>query len=493
MQWKGPAIGRLLVSLAVVAAVTGVAVRVGANAATVGFAYLITILGIAVWGGLTISLISSIAATACYNYFFLPPVGTFTIQDPANWIALATFFIASLVVSRLVVNAREEAELAAARQRDVEALYSLSIDLFTATSRVGALMEATTRVLSNVGAVGGGLVLFGGSPHIQQVVAWIGQKEDEIEDLIAGVGRHQEPLEFPSRGGRDVYLPLNVGGRVGGVLVVRRSSATVRALESVAALLALAVERERFMATNAHLQALRESEALKTSILRAVSHDLTTPLTAIALQVERLREQVATTDPALRTVVLISEQSDRLRRRIENLLTMARLESGKSVPRPEPTPPSDLFHTAREHLALIGEKRRFDVEIDDDCPDVMVDPSLAVEILVNLIENADRVAPPGTPLGLIAHRHPVDGSKVRLEILDEGPGIQRATELADQFISEAEESGDSGRRGLGLEIARSLAAANHGEVTLANRPDGGAAARLDLPAAEAPIADREAV
>src|SRR5258708_3073938 len=183
MQWKGPAIGRLLVSLAVVAAVTGVAVRVGANAATVGFAYLITILGIAVWGGLTISLISSIAATACYNYFFLPPVGTFTIQDPANWIALATFFIASLVVSRLVVNAREEAELAAARQRDVEALYSLSIDLFTATSRVGALMEATTRVLSNVGAVGGGLVLFGGSPHIQRVVGWIGQEGNQSESI----------------------------------------------------------------------------------------------------------------------------------------------------------------------------------------------------------------------------------------------------------------------------------------------------------------------
>src|SRR5229473_4476211 len=150
MQWKGPAVFRLVVSLAVVASVTGVAVRVGANAATIGFAYLVTILGIAVWGGLTISLVSSIAATACYNYFFLPPIRTFTIQDPANWIALATFFIASLVVSRLVVNARQEADRAAKRQRDVEALYSLSIDLFTATSRMGALMEATMRVLVNV-------------------------------------------------------------------------------------------------------------------------------------------------------------------------------------------------------------------------------------------------------------------------------------------------------------------------------------------------------
>src|SRR5258708_20683475 len=146
------------------------------------------------------------------------------------------------------------------------------------------------------------------------------------------------------------------------------------------------------MARNARREGVGEWEALKTVTLRGVWPDLTTRRTAIALQCERLREQGATTDPGLRTVVLISEQSDRLRRRIENLLTMARLESGKSVPRPEPTPPSDLFHTAREHLALIGEKRRFDVEIDDDCPDVMVDPSLAVEILVNLSGNADRVA-----------------------------------------------------------------------------------------------------
>lgn len=474
---------RLLLASALIAALTAAGVALRANAATVGFAYLVAILFVALWGGLTTSLVSSIVATACYNFFFLPPVRTFTIQDPANWIALASFFIASLVVSRLLVDARTQTTHAEEREREVEALYALSIDLFAATSRVGAVAEATARVLRSVEATGGGLLLFAGSPYSQQTVSWSGSKEDEIEDLAAGVGRHGQTLEFPGRNGRELYVALKIGGRIAGVLVIRGSRATVRAAESVAALLAIAVERERFVAEGAHLQALRESDALKTSILRAVSHDLNTPLVAIALQADRLRERVSPDSSERSILETIAAEADRLRRRIGNLLTMARLESGKAVPRPEPTPPADLFHAARENLALIAERRPLDVEIGADCPDVFVDPVLAVEILVNLIENADRVSPPDGHIGLTAQRHPADPEKVRIEVVDDGPGIARATEPAQRFLAEAEEASDTGRRGLGLEIARSLAAANHGEVTLLNRPGGGAIARIDLPAA----------
>ncbi|MGZ7039449.1 MAG: DUF4118 domain-containing protein [Thermoanaerobaculia bacterium] len=141
---------RLLIASALIAALTAAGVAVRANAATIGFAYLVAILFVALWGGLTTSLVSSIVATACYNFFFLPPVRTFTIQDPANWIALASFFIASLVVSRLLVDARTQTTHAEEREREVEALYALSIDLFAATSRVGAVAEATARVLRSV-------------------------------------------------------------------------------------------------------------------------------------------------------------------------------------------------------------------------------------------------------------------------------------------------------------------------------------------------------
>ncbi len=486
MKW--PLVLRTAVGVLAVAALTFVARQLDANATTIGFAYLVLVLAISVWGGLAVGLFVSVVATTCFNFYFLPPLGTLTIQDPANWVALASFFLASLIASRLVVNARTQAETAEGRQRELQALYALSIDVFAATSEVGALTEATTRVLTNVGAEAGGLILFGESTQVQRVVCWLGERkeesDDEIEDLIASVGRHREPLEFPSRSGRDVYLPLSVGGRVGGVLVVRRSGAAMGTLRSVAALLALAVERDRYLAERSHLQALRESEALKTSILRAVSHDLATPLTSIALGFDHLLAVFDAGSDEARIIGALAEESDRLRRRIENLLMMARLEAGKSVPRPEPSPPSDLFHSAREHLTLIGQRRPIEVLIDDDCPDAFVDPVLAVEILVNLIENADRLSPSGATLQLVARRHPVDPARVRLEVLDRGPGIGKPSD--DPGLS------DTGRAGLGLEIARSLAAANHGEVSLANRPGGGAAARLDLPASLAPAAAGQA-
>jgi len=460
----------LIAALALIGLVTLVAVLVGANATTVGFAYLIVVLAISIFSGLTVGLVSSIAATACFNFFFLPPLHTWTIADPANWIALFSFFIASLIASRLVVQARMQAANAEARRNEIEALYALSIDLFAATNRVGALGEAATRALARVGATGGGLILFDGSTNVQRVVAWIGPREDEVEDLAAGVGRHRQPLEFPSAAGSDVYVPLVVGGNVVGVLVARGSGATPRALESVAALVALAVERERFIEESSHLQALRESDALKTSLLRAVSHDLSTPLTAIGLQIERLQRKVG--DGERDTVADLAEQTGRLRRRIENLLAMARLEAGNFVPRPEPTPAADLFRQVREHLPLVTNLR---VEVAPDAPDVLADPSLALEVLVNLVENAHRASLDGAPIELVAHRHPLDPKRVRLEVLDRGPGI-----------AERPMEGDTGRRGLGLEIARSFAAANGGDVTLANRPGGGAVARVDFPAAMLP-------
>src|SRR4051795_10905753 len=235
------------------AAVTAAGHAIHLNPSTVGFAYLIVVLLISVWGGLLIGTVSSVVATLCYNYFFFPPLYTFTIENPANWFALVAFLVASVTVNRLVVAARVQADKAEQRRTELETLYGLSIDLFTATNRVGALGEAAGRALTLLGARAGGLVLFDGSPFRQNVISWNGDKPDEIEDLIAGLGRHKEPLEFPSPLGRDVYLPLIVGGKTTGALVARGTEAAKQTLESAARLVALAVERERFIEENAHV------------------------------------------------------------------------------------------------------------------------------------------------------------------------------------------------------------------------------------------------
>ncbi|MFP5288528.1 MAG: DUF4118 domain-containing protein, partial [Thermoanaerobaculia bacterium] len=211
----------------------------GANETTAGFLLLAAVLGLATWGGWAVGAAASVAATLCLNFFFLPPTGTFAIEDPSNWVALGSFLAASALVGRLVARARQEAAGALARQRELEALYA---------------------------------------------------------------------------------------------------------------------ERERLLHEAAHLEAVRESGALKTALLRAVSHDLRTPLTSMRLEVESLQRRVA--DPeALAGLRTLSLQQERLTRRIDNLLAMARLEAGVARPHPEPTPAGSLFRAARESLALVLEGR----------------------------------------------------------------------------------------------------------------------------------------
>ena len=172
----------------------------------------------------------------------------------------------------------------------------------------------------------------------------------------------------------------------------------------------------------------------------------------------------------------------RLLRRVNNLLAMARLEAGKARPRPEPTPPADLFRAVRENLPLVFQSRPVTIRVEEDCPDANVDPSLALEILVNLIENAHRVSPDGAPLELLARVHPLDPGQVRIEVLDRGPGMPPGVADADGNLL-AGATSDLAQRGLGLEIARSLAAANGGTIGITPRQGGGTVARLDVPAA----------
>lgn len=468
-----------------IAAVTAIGHGMRVSPTTVGFAFLVVVLFSAIRGGLLAGTVASIVATLCYNFFFFPPLYTFRLADASNWIVLGAFLLTSVVVSRLVIAARVQAEKAESRRNELETLYGLSIELFTATNRIGALGEAAGRALTLLGAREGGLVLFEGSPYRQNVVWWIGNKQEEIEDLIAGVGRHKEPLEFPSPLGRDVYLPLLVGGRTTGALVARGTDASLQALVPASRLVSLAVERERFIEELTHVEALRESETLKTSLLRAISHDLTTPLTAIMVHTETLRRTSSGDTDAADAVAGITGETQRLRRRIDNLLAMARLEAGKARPRPEPTPPADLFRAARENLPLVFGSRRVSVHVDPECPDAYVDPSLVLEVLVNLIENAHHASPPDVPLELFARAHPLDPDQVRIEILDRGPGVPGGLADANGNLLPAATT-DTAQRGLGLEIARSLAAANRGSIGIAARQGGGSIARLDVPAAPLP-------
>ncbi|HBL27396.1 MAG TPA: hypothetical protein DD490_11230, partial [Acidobacteria bacterium] len=295
----------------VVGLLTAVGRAAGANAPTIGFFYMAAVLGLGGWGGQAVGVVASVLAMLCFNFFFLPPLGTLTVEDPANWVALISFLAASSFASRLVATAREQAAAAEQRQREVEVLYAKA----------------------------------------------------------------------------------------------------------------------------SHLEAVRESEALKTALLRAVSHDLRTPLTAMRLEIESLERHLAGSPAAVASLHGLAVEQARLARRIDNLLSLARLEAGLARPRTEPTPPGSLFRAARESLGLVLAGRPLTTRITPGCPDLLADPSLTLETVVNLLENAARASPPDAPLELAAE--PGEAGVVHLDVLDRGPGLPEPRRPAGELDAAA--------------------------------------------------------
>lgn len=467
----------------VVALVTLAGRAGGFNATSAGFLYLIAVLALASWGGWAVGAVASVVATLCFNFFFFAPHGTLTIADPANWVALFSFLIASTVASRLVATARRQAAEAQRRRREVEILYDLCFGLFTTSQRPGVLGDAAARTLQAIGAGSGVLVLPNG-----EVVSAVGEERIEIDAASLAGAREARGARIGKDG--TAYIPLEVGGLVNGVLLARGELVPRAILESAGRLLALAVERERLLGEAAHLAAMRESDTLKTSLLRAVSHDLRTPLTAMRLEIESLDWQLADRPAAMASLRSLSLEQARLSRRVDNLLALARLEAGLARPHPEDVPPSALFRGAQEALSLILAGRPLKVEVEPGCPDLWADPSLALEIVVNLLENAARAAPPDEPLELAAAADFGAPARIRVEVRDRGPGvpagIRRLLESPRDLRPVDSPAGDSAAGGLGLRIAASFAEANGGSLALLDRPGGGTVARLDLPAVPEP-------
>lgn len=467
-------------SLLIIAALTACGIALHLNPASSGFLLLVGVLLIASRQQLLVATLAAVAATIAYNLFFFPPKHTLVIDDPENWIALAAFLLTSLLANRLLVRERRQAENASASREEIEALYEMSVALLRGAGGTEQIGEAAGRYLARIGAASGGLILFGSSPQQQQVLSWSGATmTDEVEEIAAGVGRHGKVTDIPSRFGRDLCVPLTIGGRVKGAFLVRGAVRAQTALDSAANLLAFAIEREQFMHERAHVEALGQANELKSSLLQAVSHDLKSPLTVLAVESESLERAGIGADAAAAHVRTIRDEVARLHRRIDNLLSLARFEAGIVSPRTEPTPAADLFRAAREALPTVTGTRPIQTTVSDDARDLLVDPSLALEIVINLIENADGASPAGSPIELNAMPSNERDDRVWIEVRDRGAGLSREQSRRVRSFAVPDARGS----GLGIELARTLASLSGGSVEWFERAGGGTVARLDLPAA----------
>ena len=412
---------------------------------SLGVLYVFAVLPIAIVFGLVYALLVSVASMLAYNWFFLEPTHTFRLTDGENWVALAVYLVTALVVSALTRRSRErETE---ARRRALEA--SLLADVAT------ALLD---------------------SDHVQNELREISARVAETLG-VARVRIELDSVRRPEPG--ESALELRAGDRVVGRMFVESipdPAIAQRVSTSLASLLAVALDRELLGRRAVEAEALRRSDAVKTAILRAVSHDLRSPLTAIRTATDGLESDALELSEADRADLLatIDTETRRLDHLVANLLDLSRLELGVAEPKPELWTIETLVGQALNELGTRAE--RVDVELAPDLRPIEVDGVQIQRVLVNLIDNALKFSP-DAPVELVGEQ--VNGTSV-VRVIDHGPGLDRG-ELERVFEPFEQGRVSSRGTGLGLAIAKGFAQANGARLEAEPSQNGGASFVLSLP------------
>jgi two-component system, OmpR family, sensor histidine kinase KdpD len=423
-------------------AVTLVSLAIGAlrphmPVISLGVLYVFAVLAVAVRWGIVLAAVASVASMLAFNWFFLPPTHTFQMRDGTNWAVLAVYLVTAVVVSGLAARARRRQSDAEQRRRESDVLAELAADLLRGADLVAEL--------------------------------------DKLADMTARVlrlpaARIELGEVAPAEGER--ALPIEVDLRLVATLLVGERDAPDRAvagrfLPALAALLAVAVGRAELEAEALEAEALRRSDVVKTALLRAVSHDLRSPLTAIVAGADALASDEIHLDEADQAalVAAIREEAQRLDRVVANLLDVSRLEAGALDTHRELWAVDELVGRALDSIRLGGD--RIVVELDPDAPPVRVDAAQIERVIANLIENALRFSPSGTPVVVRAEH---GATELRIHVVDRGPGVAASNR---DTIFQPFRSDGSGGSGLGLAIARGFAEANGGRVWTQEDPAGG--------------------
>jgi two-component system sensor histidine kinase KdpD len=410
---------------------------------SLGVLYIFAVLPVAVFAGLRYALPVAVASMLSFNYFFLPPTHSFTLSDSENWFALAVYSATAVVVSELAARGRRRAADAEQREREASLLARIAGHLLAGRDLEEELPWLDTSSAEVLG--------------VEHVDIDLGRSRDRS-------ARDATPLEVDGRRIGTIYLPAGATPRQD----VRR-----RFLPALAALLAVALDRTRLERDALEAETLRRSDLVKTALLRAVSHDLRSPLTGITTAVGALRNPTLTLTDTDRRELLdtISVDAQRLTRLVGDLLDLSRLEAGSAEPEAEVWALEDIVREAvdaagaRDVTDIVGEPVFVNVDA------VQVERALA-----NLIENAVKFSPPN---GRVHIRITATREEAIVRVVDQGVGLSNS-ELERVFEPFYRRSRGSGA-GLGLAITRGFIAANGGRVWAESRPEQGATFALALP------------
>jgi two-component system, OmpR family, sensor histidine kinase KdpD len=484
-----------LVAVAAVALALGVSFVINARLGVenVNLVFLTAIVGIAARYGLWPSLFASVIASLCYNFFFLPPIYTFTITDPVNIAAFFFFIIMAVVVSNVAARVRTQALAAMQRARTTESLYAFSRklagvgtldDVLWATAYQTALM-LTVRVVLLLPDDGKISVKAGYPPEDTLGEADLAAANWAWEnDRSAGRGSDTLP------GARRLFLPMRTGRGPIGIMGIDSDKPGPlltpdqrRLLDALMDQAALAIERVRLVTDMDRVKRTLETDRLRSALLTSISHDLKTPLAAVLGAAGAFRDLGKALDDSQKADLLatIIDESERLNRFIANLLDMTRLEAGAVAPNAALHDVGEILGSALRRAGKILAHHRVDVDLAADLPMLQLDPVLFEQVLFNLLDNAAKYAPARTTVRIAGWR---ESAAVYLQVIDEGEGIPPGDleQIFDKFYRV--QKGDQVRAGtgLGLAISRGFVEAMQGTITAANRTDRlGAVFTIRLP------------
>jgi two-component system sensor histidine kinase KdpD len=462
--------------------------------------YLLGIVAVATRFGRGPSILASVLSVAAFDFFFVPPFFTFEVSDVQYLITFGIMLLVALVISTLTTRIKRQAEAARERERRTSALYAMSRDfasqrdvkslLRTAVEHINEVFDSQVVImLPNASgrlqawgrfagwwpADDGKRTIFAPDASDQGVAQWVydhGQPAGQATDTLPGA--------------RALFLPLIASHGTVGVLGVRSaqprrfvSPEQQHLLETFANQIALAIERANLADQARQAQLDAETERMRSSLLSSVSHDLRTPLATITGATSSLLEAEPSFDAATRHELIqtIFDEANRLNRLVGNLLDMTRLESGAIEIRKEWQPAEEVIGAALARLDTSLRDRPIDIDLPPDGGLAPFDGVLIEQVLVNLLENAIKYTPPGSPIDITAHSRDY---MLTISVADRGPGVPPGDEerIFDKFYRIESARGGVG---LGLTICRAIVAAHGGRIWAANQPGGGAIFTFTLP------------
>ncbi len=473
------------------------------SSTTVALTYLLIVLFVASSTSLSLAVAAASASLLALNYFFMPPVGTFTIADPHNWVALVAFLVVAVVASQLSSTARAKAREAVERRNEVTRLFDVSRDILLTTDGEGAATAVARHVSRRfeLGIVaiavpsdaGGWDVSQGGqeAPDLDHAAldrAWAAARGAIEFDAATRSYGGQQTIALAT--GTAAVVPIRIGVRPVGILVLGARPIEPGTADAIAGVVAIAIERSRFLAERRAAELSRHRADLTSALLAALGHDLRTPLTAIRVAVTNAGDPGIAPDVRRQQTTLAVSEIDHLARLLQEILDMARIEAKAVAASRQWVTPGAIVEAACAHAGSALAQHRLVVEAEE-AVEVQLDPRLTSSALAHVIENAAKYSPPDTTITVTAVVTP-DG--LRVTVTDEGPGLRDADldRLFDPFVR-----GTASRRtlasgtGLGLAITRGLLAAECGQVWAERAAAGGAEFTISVPAPQRPVSSEE--